>query len=115
MASNVIRRDVLVGAAACAGALAISGTGSLAAEPKNHKIRIKSLKFKPQNIAVKVGDTICWINDDLAPHTATAVDGGGDTGEIVENDTKSIAVTEGMETNYFCAFHPHMKGTIVLI
>ena len=115
MPSKFIRRDVLVGAAACAGALTSLSKESLAASSKKHDIRIKSFKFEPQHIVVKVGDTIRWTNDDLAPHTATATDAGWDTGEIVKNDTRSVQVTEGMETSYFCAFHPHMKGTIELI
>ncbi|MCY6382093.1 plastocyanin/azurin family copper-binding protein [Hoeflea prorocentri] len=115
MASKVIRRDLLVGAAACAGALATSVNNGLAKTPRTHDIRIKSFEFEPQTITVKVGDTIRWTNEDLAPHTATAVAADWDTGEIVKDDARSIKVTEGMETNYFCAFHPHMKGTIELI
>ena len=115
MASKIIRRNVLVGAAAYAAALAISGNESFAASPKNHNINIKAFKFEPQHIVVKVGDTIVWTNKDLAPHTATASEGSWDTGEIIKNEMRSVKVTEGMETSYFCAFHPHMKGTIELI
>ncbi len=112
MASKTIRRDVLVGAAAWAGALAISGSRVLATAQKIHDIKIKSFKFEPQHIVVKVGDTIRWINEDLAPHTATATEASWDTGEIAKGDTRSIEFTDGMATSYYCAFHPHMKGTI---
>ncbi|MCR9138268.1 MAG: plastocyanin/azurin family copper-binding protein [Alphaproteobacteria bacterium] len=114
MASKVIRRDVLAGAAACAGALAISSNTGFAISPENHDITIKSFKFEPQHIVVKVGDTIGWTNEDLAPHTATAISADWDTGKIVRGETRSVKVTEGMDTSYFCAFHPHMKGTIEL-
>lgn len=114
MASKVIRRDVLVGAVASAGALAISTTSSFGTTPQTHEVVIKSFKFEPKHIRVKVGDTIRWINEDLAPHTATAMESGWDTGEVVKGDSKTIMVTEGIETSYFCMFHPHMKGTIEL-
>lgn len=114
MASDVIRRDVLVGAAACAGALAFSGTNGFATSPRNHDITITSFQFEPKHIVVKVGDMIRWTNADLAPHTATAMDASWDTGEIVKDASQSVTVTEGMESSYFCAFHPHMKGTIEL-
>ena len=112
MTSKVIRREVLVGAAAFAAALALPAKSALAATPKRHDVRINSFEFEPQHIEVNVGDMIVWTNEDLAPHTATADEGGWDTGEIVKNDHRSVTVTEGMETSYFCAFHPHMKGTI---
>ena len=115
MSSKSIRRDVLVGAAACAGALTIFRANSFAASPETHEIHIKSFEFEPKHIVVKAGDTIRWINQDLAPHTATAAKDDWDTGEIVKNDYRSIKVSTGMETNYFCAFHPHMKGTIELL
>jgi plastocyanin len=114
MASKIIRRDVLVGAVTSVAALAISGGNVSSAEPKTHDVVIKSFKFDPMHITVKVDDTIRWTNEDLAPHTATATEGGWDTGEIAKGDDRSVVVSEGMDTNYFCAFHPHMKGTIEL-
>jgi plastocyanin len=114
MTAKITRRDVMVGAAASAGALIISSSNGFAASPKNHVVKITSFEFVPQNVVVSVGDTISWINEDLAPHTATADEGGWDTGEMAKNDTKSITVTSGMETSYFCAYHPHMKGKIEL-
>ena len=114
MASKIIRRDVLVGAATSVAALAISVRASFSAPPKTHEVAIKSFKFEPKQIAVKVGDTIRWTNKDLAPHTATATEGEWDTGEIVRGESRSVVITEEMEGSYFCAFHPHMKGTIEL-
>ena len=115
MASKIIRRDVLVGAASCAAALAITGNHSLATSPKRHNISIRSFDFEPQHIVVSVGDVITWTNEDLVPHTATASDESWDTGEIPKGNTRSVIVAEGMETSYFCAFHPHMTGTIELV
>ncbi|MEP1443402.1 MAG: cupredoxin family copper-binding protein [Hyphomicrobiales bacterium] len=112
MGLKLKRRQVLVGAAAYAGALAIFQKPSLAEAPQVHEVRIKAFQFEPMHISVKQGDTIKWTNEDLAPHTATANEGGWDTGEIVKGDSRSIVATKGMEVDYFCAFHPHMKGTI---
>jgi len=115
MASKIIRRDILVGAATSVVALAISARDGSSATTKIHEVAIKSFKFDPERIAVKVGDTIRWTNEDLAPHTATATQGSWDTGEIVKGDSVSLVVNDGMEANYFCAFHPHMKGSVELI
>lgn len=90
-----------------------SGTGA-ASEPTTHIVRIKSFAFVPNHIEVNVGDTIQWVNEDLAPHTATADDFEWDTGELVQNQVAEVVVTDEMQTTYFCVFHPHMKGKITL-
>jgi plastocyanin len=99
------RRAVIGGAAACVALPALAG-GVV------HSIAIKRFKFDPSHVVVQVGDTIEWTNDDLAPHTASADEFGWDTGEIAKGSSVKIIITTGMETSYFCAFHPHMKGTI---
>lgn len=108
------RRRVMVGAVASAAALTLPRTLVLAAVPVVHEVKIKAFAFSSEILNVSVGDTIQWTNEDLAPHTATADEFGWDTGEIVNGASASIEVTEGMETTYFCSFHPHMKGTIVI-
>ena len=108
------RRNVLVGAVASATALAFTRKSVPASEPKVHDVQIKEFAFVPERLEVSVGEIIRWTNKDLAPHTATADEFGWDTGEIANRDNAEIEVFEGMETSYFCAYHPHMKGTLVI-
>jgi len=109
----ISRRDAIVGAAAAA---VVPFSPALATKlPTTHDIAIESFRFEPQNIQVRVGDSIRWTNHDLAPHTATATEFGWDTGELQQNQSATVTVTEAMEASYFCAFHPHMKGTIEII
>lgn len=108
------RRNVMVGAVASATALALTRTKVQALEPKVHEVRIKTFTFVPERLEVSVGDVIRWTNEDLAPHTATADEFGWDTEEVVNGASAVIEVTEGMETKYFCSFHPHMKGMLVI-
>ncbi|GGX54075.1 hypothetical protein GCM10007385_22840 [Tateyamaria omphalii] len=113
MNASTTRRAVLIGAAAAAAALK---TGAASASgPVTHIVRIKRFAFVPEQIKVNVGDTIQWINEDLAPHTATADDFEWDTGELVQNQVAKVVVTDDMQTSYFCVFHPHMKGRIVRV
>lgn len=114
MTGPINRRHVLLGASAF-GALGVYIPNSLACTLKVHDVKIKAFRFEPKKLIVHVGDTIRWTNEDLAPHTATAMDGSWDTGEIGKGESKSILVSEGMELSYFCAFHPHMKGEIQLL
>ena len=113
MGDLLSRRKVIVGAAASAAVLTTTPLRS--AEPVVHEVAIKSFKFKPAQLQVQIGDTIRWTNNDVAPHTATADEFGWDTEEIAKGEFSEIAVTEDMETSYFCAFHRHMKGSFEIL
>ena len=102
----------MIGVSAFAGTLAVAVDVGIAGAPQTHDVRITAFRFEPRHLVVKPGDMIRWTNADLAPHTATATDFGWDTGELGKGDNQTVPVTKDMETSYFCAFHPHMKGTL---
>ena len=81
-------------------------------EGAHHGIDIRDFAFYPASILIKPGDKITWINSDIAPHTATAVDGSWDTGSLKMNESYSLVVTEGMDLSYYCEFHPMMVATL---
>lgn len=113
------RRFVLAGGAA-AFAAALSGRGAYGHNgidhskegAAHHTVTIERFKFVPAAIDAKVGDTVTWTNADIAPHTATAADGSWDTGTIRKGEAKSISVSAEMAPDYFCRFHPAMKGVL---
>ncbi|MDA4848161.1 plastocyanin/azurin family copper-binding protein [Hoeflea poritis] len=108
MPGSVSRRTVVLGAAASAVVPALQ---TLSAQPKRtHDIAIKAFRFEPEHMRVRIGDTIRWTNHDLAPHTATSDRSDWGTETLAQGQSGEIVVTEGMQTGYFCAFHPHMKG-----
>lgn len=114
------RRIFLARAAAAIAAAAfptlhVIRPGYAVAKSRTHRVEISGFKFTPDKLEVSVGDTITWVNRDIAPHTATATEGGWDTGELVKGAEASITVTAGMETSYFCAFHPMMKAQLAVI
>ncbi len=113
MCSDLSRRHILLaGAAASVAAL----TNPANAEPRSkiHDVRIKDFVYVPETLQVHVGDIVRWINDDLAPHTATALEFGWDTGELKRGESAEVVISENMETAYFCVFHPHMKAQLVI-
>ncbi|OED42459.1 hypothetical protein AB833_07450 [Chromatiales bacterium (ex Bugula neritina AB1)] len=79
-----------------------------------HIVEITGFKFVPATITVKAGDTITWLNKDIAPHTATADDSSFDTGLLKQNESGSITVTENQTIAYFCKFHPSMKASLTV-
>ncbi|WP_299375238.1 cupredoxin domain-containing protein [uncultured Kiloniella sp.] len=100
-----------------AGGGALSGfshLGQAADQIREHTVEIHNLVFVPEVIDVCLGDKIRWINRDISPHTATALDGRWDTQELALNQRRTLTVTKGMAGEYYCLFHPHMRGEIRL-
>jgi plastocyanin len=76
-------------------------------------VDIADFKFKPVDVTVKAGAKVTWVNRDSAEHTATAA-GGFDTGAIVKGAKKTETFAKPGTYAYICAFHPFMKGTVVV-
>ena len=112
MVALLTKRSAIVGAVASATVITLTPMTSFADQQTLHEVKIQRFKFVPDTIHVQLGDVIRWTNEDLAPHTATADEFGWDSEELVTGASAEFTVVEGMETNYFCAFHPHMKGSI---
>lgn len=92
--------------------------GPRAAEAKAaHEVRtikIEGMKFVPEQLEASVGDKIVWKNDDLVPHTATAEDKSFDSGAINQEKSWSYTVRKKGKIPYKCAFHPTMKGLLIV-
>ena len=94
-------------------ALLIGTAGLTSVAAKEHIIEIQAFKYVPDRLTVSPGDTITWINRDLAPHTATALDRSWDTKRLKKGERMSIVITKTTKLAYFCRFHPHMKALLV--
>ena len=74
------------------------------------EVTIDKLVFSPASVQAKVGDTIEWTNNDILAHTAT-VKGGWDV-MIPAKSKGKVALKTAGAVDYFCRFHPNMKGHI---
>jgi plastocyanin len=77
------------------------------------QVRMKDIKFEPQNVAAKVGQTIRWTNDDSVAHNVKAQSGAGFSSDTLsKGDTFEFNVKTAGTINYVCTIHPGQKGTI---
>ena len=90
-----------------------TGTGALAASG-THTIVIADMKFVPETLTVKPGDTVVWVNKDFFPHTATAQDKSFDSRDIATNKSWKYVVKKKGSFPYICTLHPTMKATLVV-
>ena len=79
-----------------------------------HQVEIKGFVFEPAVIRVKAGDMIVWENRDIVPHTATAVDGNWDSGDLPEGAAGKVTFIEAGTYSYSCLYHPGMQGTVIV-
>ena len=94
--------------------LACAATGCGSTKPTTHRISIQGFHYLPDSLTVRVGDTVRWTNADLVPHTATAQSNDLDSRSIESRkDWRFVAARAGTY-RYACAFHPDMRGTLVV-
>lgn len=104
-------RSALMALALLAGAV-----NALASETV--QVDISKLVYAPAEINVHVGDTVRWTNNDFVAHTATAkadATGGAWNVMIPAGKTADWQAEEVGSVQYYCRFHPNMKGTIKVL
>ena len=85
--------------------------GGAQARAQEITVTIDNFTFSPNELTVKVGDTVTWTNHDDIPHTV--VSAGKFRSKAMDTDnTFSFTFTSAGDYKYFCSLHPHMTGTI---
>ncbi len=82
------------------------------AEAETIEITVDKMAFAPADIAAKVGDTIEWVNKDVFVHTATVK--GGFEVMLPSKKSGSFVMEKAGAIDYYCRFHPNMKGRITV-
>jgi len=99
--------------AACLGL----GPGASTAEPAKravHTVTIDAMKYLPDRLTVRAGETVVWVNKDLFPHTVTEVNGRFDSHEIKPNASWRYVAKKTGDFAYVCTLHPSMKGALLV-
>ena len=98
--------------------LAFSATVLLVTASAGHaadtEVKIDNFTYNPQQITVKAGTTVTWVNHDDIPHTVTSKTGVFKSKALDTDDKFSFTFATPGSYPYFCALHPHMTGTIVV-
>ena len=90
--------------------LAVLALTAAPAQAATIEVTIDKLVFSPATVEAKVGDTIEWVNMDVFAHTAT-VKGGWEV-MIPPKKSASLTLKAAGAVDYFCRFHPNMKGHV---
>ena len=74
------------------------------------EINIQNFAFTPNELTIKAGDIVTWINNDNAPHTVTSDE--FNSGNLNPEQSFSYTFSEPGDYEYHCNFHSGMKGRI---
>lgn len=75
-------------------------------------VEIRSYKYIPQNITIKVGQTVMWANNDTVLHDVV---GSGIESDYLQKGEKFTYTFEEEGTYpYICTIHPWMEGEVIV-
>lgn len=98
------------------GVISVALVGAMAhpaaAAPAEHTIVIDKMAFAPST-HVRVGDVILWVNKDMFKHTATDKLKRFDV-DLPPGATRRMTVSWEGVIDYFCRYHPGMKGRLTV-
>jgi plastocyanin len=77
-------------------------------------VRIDGMRFEPENLTVKPGTRVTWIQGSRMPHTITGNDSVLRSNTLYTGQQFSHTFGEAGRYDYSCSFHPSMKGSITV-
>jgi plastocyanin len=95
--------------AAAAGVLLLASPPSLAAAA-THVVEINQMKYAPVP-ALKVGDTVTFVNKDMFRHTITASNNSFNL-DLMPGASGSLHINSAGHAAFYCKYHPGMRGTM---
>ncbi len=88
------------------------GIGAAPTAPAGTSIRMAGSRFEPSALAITVGRSVFWFNDDALPHTISATDGSWDSGNLAPGQAYERSFNTAGSYPYLCRYHPGMAGMI---
>lgn len=79
-----------------------------------HTVVIRDFAFTPADIQINAGDSITWINEDNARHSATDLNGAFDTGLLSQGQEATMTFSGAGRFEYRCTPHAKMRGTVTI-
>jgi len=77
-------------------------------------VDIIDFAYRPRMLKVAAGTAVTFVNRDGEPHTITAFDRSFDSGALDGKSSWMHRFQKPGKYAFLCAFHPYMRGTIVV-
>jgi plastocyanin len=83
------------------------------ARAEEHTDEIKGLAFNPDQLSVRAGDAVTWVNHDSDKHHLQG--DGFESKDLPNNSTFTVQFPEPGEIAYHCTIHTYMEGKVVVL
>ena len=93
-------------------AFALMACAVVAHAGESSTVEIRKFAFTPQEITVKAGATVVWINQDETPHAIIASDGSFLSKALDTDDRYEHTFAAAGDFGYLCTLHPYMTGVV---
>lgn len=77
-------------------------------------VAMDGVSFRPQELIVKVGETVTWTNKDPFPHNVTSATGAFKSEYLDPDQQWQFRVTTVGRFSYKCTLHPGMSRTLIV-
>ena len=80
---------------------------------EDHTNEIKGLAFNPEQITVRAGDSVTWVNKDSDRHRILG--DGFESKDLANGNSYTAEFPEPAQLSYHCTIHTYMEGRIVVL
>ncbi|MGB5541243.1 MAG: cupredoxin family copper-binding protein [Gammaproteobacteria bacterium] len=84
------------------------------ADGESVTVRISGMRFEPENITVKPGTKVTWVQVDGMPHIISGKASGLRSNTLYSGQEYSYIFQKPGSYDYVCDLHPAMKGSVVV-
>lgn len=77
-------------------------------------VSIEDLRYSPDSVTIKVGQSVMWTNNDERDHTVKATDGSFESPNLSPGQTFTHTFKTAGTFKYGCPYHPRERGTITV-
>lgn len=78
-----------------------------------HPNEIRGLAFNPEQITIRAGDSVTWVNRDSDRHRILG--DGFESKELANGNTFTAEFPEPAHLAYHCTIHTYMEGRVVVL
>ena len=114
LAALLLTFGILAGCGGSSTSATTSGGGKAGAASNAVQVIMANRSYDPQQVTVKVGDTVTWVNQDTPKHDVVADNGEFKSNLFDKGGTFSFTFTKTGTYPYHCSIHPGMVGTVVV-
>ncbi|MBN8504424.1 MAG: cupredoxin domain-containing protein [Burkholderiales bacterium] len=95
-------------------ALLAVALGAGSARAALHEVAIRDMRFEPELLRIRVGDTVRWTNREKRTSHSLLFKGQPESERLFPGESLERRFDQDGEFDYFCGPHPEMKGRVVV-